>query len=159
MIVLEIGDRSTRLACDDAGAPPPVELPIGAVITAQAGFRHDRPTPGELEAAIENVENALMAGARGIGPAERVRGRGDALEAVARALHAGVQPDHPLPRARVEAAFQRLASAALGHPAAARDMPETREYAATLLILRELMHHLDFESIEFESQGRSAGGV
>jgi hypothetical protein len=45
-----------------------------------------------------------------------------------------------LAREAVEHTFQRLASRAPGLPAGG-------EFAAMVLILRELMHHLDFASI------------
>jgi hypothetical protein len=47
----------------------------------------------------------------------------------------------------VEMLFQRLASGALGDPSALKGLPAGRESAATLLILRELMHHLKFNEV------------
>lgn len=47
----------------------------------------------------------------------------------------------------VERLLQRLASASLGDPSALRGLPAGREAAATLLILRELMHHHGFSAI------------
>ena len=41
----------------------------------------------------------------------------------------------------VEDWFQRLASASLGQPAAMQGLPAGREAAASLLVLREIMHH------------------
>jgi hypothetical protein len=35
-----------------------------------------------------------------------------------------------------------------GRPAASTDLPNDKHFAATLLILRELMHHLQFGSIQ-----------
>ena len=47
----------------------------------------------------------------------------------------------------VEQWFQRLASASLGQPGALRGLPSGREAAATLLVLREFMHHRSHTSI------------
>jgi len=47
----------------------------------------------------------------------------------------------------VEQWFQRLASASLGEPGAMRGLPLGREAAATLLVLREFMHHRSHASI------------
>ncbi len=47
----------------------------------------------------------------------------------------------------VEALFQRLASASLGHPSAMQGLPPGPEAASILLILREFMHHLGYASV------------
>ena len=47
----------------------------------------------------------------------------------------------------VEQWFQRLASASLGQPGALQGLPSGREAAATLLVLREFMHHRGHTSI------------
>ena len=47
----------------------------------------------------------------------------------------------------VEQWFQRLASASLGHPGAMQGLPAGREAAATLLVLREFMHHCGYTTI------------
>jgi len=41
----------------------------------------------------------------------------------------------------VEEVFNRLVDVAYGTPASRLEVPETREFAATVLFLRELMHH------------------
>lgn len=43
--------------------------------------------------------------------------------------------------------FQRLASASFGQTGALHGLPEGREAAAVLLVLREFMHHLGYASI------------
>ena len=50
-------------------------------------------------------------------------------------------------RAWPEQWFQRLASASLGQPRALQGLPAGREAAATLLVLREFMHHRGHASI------------
>ena len=47
----------------------------------------------------------------------------------------------------VEQWFQRQASASLGHPGAMAGLPGGPAAAATLLILRECMHHLGHASV------------
>jgi hypothetical protein len=56
----------------------------------------------------------------------------------------------------VEQLFQRLASASLGDPIARQGLPTGSTFAATLLILREFMHHLGFASITFPAARRSS---
>ena len=47
----------------------------------------------------------------------------------------------------VEQTFDRFSGVMLGRPAASEGLPPGGAFAATLLILRELMHHLKFSSI------------
>jgi NADP-dependent 3-hydroxy acid dehydrogenase YdfG len=47
----------------------------------------------------------------------------------------------------MERVFDRLAAVVTGSSAARQGIPAGREFAATLLILREFMHHLRFTSI------------
>ncbi|QHE76155.1 hypothetical protein [Hydrogenophaga sp. PBL-H3] len=128
----------------DESGPASVALDLGTDSTARLFFRSDLPRPVELERAIDHVEDELM-------------------RAVAwSAGHATLATDHPLVRGltqahgstgalltrdAVEAVFQRLASGALGDPSALKGLPAGREAAATLLILRELMHHLSFSQV------------
>lgn len=49
----------------------------------------------------------------------------------------------------LERTFDRLTSVALGRPASQEGLPDDKPFAATLLILRELMHHLQFASIYY----------
>jgi exopolyphosphatase/pppGpp-phosphohydrolase len=119
-------------------------LPFGPRSLASERFRHDPPTPLELEQAIDVVEDALSA--------TRLpwadRGTLLAADPWVRALP-GLETDGAeLSRERVEAMFQQLASASLGHPGARAGLPAGGEAAATLLILRECMHHLGFEAVQ-----------
>lgn len=143
---------ATHIRFDDdrtllqASAQPAVAVWVGARSIARQVFRHDTPTPAELEQAIDQVEDALMA----TGLRQAARGHlvtGDA------ALMAplGVRSSGEIAtRDEVEMAFQRLASVALGQPLPTGTAPLGREHAATLLILREFMHHLGYEGVRVE---------
>ncbi|MGJ4748504.1 hypothetical protein ACQV5M_19240, partial [Leptospira sp. SA-E8] len=52
-----------------------------------------------------------------------------------------------LSREAVEQVFQRLSAVALGSPAASSGLPDDLRFAAGVVTLRELMHHLDIRSI------------
>ena len=127
----------------EAGPEDRVTLPVGAQALAQACFRHDPPSPAELEHAIDAVEDALAAA--GLMHAER--GGLATSDALLRSLPGLGSDGASLSRDEVEALFQRLASASLGHPAAAAGLPRGGVPAASLLLLRELMHHLGFDAI------------
>ena len=57
------------------------------------------------------------------------------------------QPQPTLSRDAVEQAFSRLTAIVQGRPAALDSIPVSPQFCATLMILREFMHHLDFASI------------
>lgn len=123
-------------------------LAVGPRTVADAFFRHDPPLPYELERAIDAVEDALMHG-------DVRRAAGGALVSSDPAMSSfpGLQPGGAtVTRDYVEALFQRLAAASLGRSGDLSSLPPGREAAAALLILRECMHHLDFESISFVDQ-------
>jgi hypothetical protein len=133
--VLEFGDGRT------------VTLAVGARGLAEAVLRHDPPTATELERAIDLIEDALT-GLRVVGV-----DRADLSTAapLLQALPGLGAPGSGLDRDAVEALFQRLVSRALGTPVAVDELPHGRDVAAALLILRELMHHLQFGSINVEA--------
>jgi hypothetical protein len=120
-----------------------VTLPVGVGDLARDVLRHDPPTPAELERGIELVEDALAAARL----PKADRGTFMISDTGARALPGLGTPEALLPLDAVEALFQRLASRALGTPVAVAELPEGREIAAVLLLLRECMHHLGFDHV------------
>jgi len=150
---LRMQAQRTMLTAESAS----VVLEIGHQSVAERFFRHDPPAPGELESAIDAVEDALMSA--------RVP-RADPATLVSsddiRRLIPGLRPDGEATTLdEVEARFQRLASVSLGHPSTLADLPMGRESAAALLILRECMHHLGFAGLviePLESPGDKAAG-
>jgi hypothetical protein len=133
---LQMDARRTTLTTEPTSG---VVVEIGYRGVAETFFRHEPPTPGELESAIDAVEDALMgSGAR----------RDDAGTLVIsddiQRLLPKLLPDGATTIEEVEARFQRLASVSLGHLGAFADARVDSEAAAALLILRECMHHLGF---------------
>jgi hypothetical protein len=118
-------------------------LPLTPRSLADAAFRHDPPTPQELEHAIDRVEDALTA--------TRLRweerGTLTASDPNIRTLPGLEVEGGTLSRDDVEALFQQLTSASFGHPGACVGLPSGGESAAALVILRECMHHLGFEAV------------
>lgn len=130
----------TRLAWqDDAGVPVTVSLALGPGSVAARCFRQEPPTAVEMERAIDLVEDALMPLARVV-PTGRGLWPAGALAAALPMVPGRLRED-------VEDLFQRLASVALGHPAAGVGLPQDRVFVAAVLLLRELMHHLGFASL------------
>ena len=70
-----------------------------------------------------------------------------AIREIARLAGLEDQPTMHLRIADVERTFDRLVSVVQGQPVASVGLPDGPEFGATLLILREFMHHLGFASI------------
>lgn len=129
----------TVLAWHADGALRMEALPLGAQQLAQTVLRHSPPRPIALEQAIDMIEEALMRW-KVVLPTDRALLASGAFQRVAD--HAGGRQ-----REDVEALFQRLASASLGHPSAAAGLPDDPGFMAATLLLRECMHHLGFVTL------------
>lgn len=155
VVVLRLGDEEKTLV---SGAQR-IALAIGARRTAEAWFRHSPPTPLEFENAIMAVEDeiarAVAFASAGVavlsddGALRDIAALAGASGEVVQAPAAALAPVR-LSVGAVENAFARLAAVALGRPVASAGLPEGdagRILAAKLLVVRELMHHLDFAEI------------
>ena len=143
IVVLRLGDEETTLARGAAS----ITLAIGARRLAEACFAHSPPTPLELENAIMVVEDEIARATAFAGAGFTLSSDDGALRDLA--AFAGVSGD-ALSVGAIENAFERLAAVALGRPAASAGLPAGdpgRIFAAKLLIVRELMHHLGFAEI------------
>lgn len=144
--VLHIGKEWTGLA-SGAGPDEAIIAHVGSCSTADRYFRHQPPSPGELEQAIRGVEDELMRAVRGSPAAWPLLTMDGGIRQIAHV--AGLPAGHSLDLSRqaVEVTFQRLAAVSLGRPASVEGLPGEPGFAATLLILRELMHHAGFQAI------------
>jgi len=137
---LRLEARQTWL---ELGPDAVVVLPLGPRNIASDCLRHDPPTALEVEQAIDVIEEALLRA----GLPQAPRGTIVTSSTLLRALPGLERDGAVLARDAVEALFQRLASAALGHPSALAGMPMGADVAAALLILREIMHHLGYDAV------------
>lgn len=142
LATLQIGPAQTTLTI----GPRQVLIALGTTALARAHFKRWPPTPLEMENAISVVEDALAA-ARGDVPDPLRLETTDAGFGVI-AASAGVQAELPLAldRDAVERAFNWLVDIAEGAPATA-PAPDPLEWAARLVILREMMHHWSIASV------------
>lgn len=128
-------------------------LPLGGAGTARQFFRGAIPAPLELENAIAAVEDEVHIAHRqlqGLLPQGQVWAPWSADAALQRlATLAGVPPGphRVLTLDAMERLFNRLAAVSEGRPAAQEGLPNDPAFAGTLLVLRELMHHLPFASL------------
>ena len=142
MTLLHIGGTRTEVLSGPGESPETRHtLDIGAAQIARTYFHHDPPTSLEIERSIDAVEDEVMRLSRPTDPQAALVGIDDGLRAWAAIAGTAMTLE------AVEQLFQRLASASLGRPSALGGLLTGREAAATLLILREFMHHLGYASI------------
>ncbi len=153
--VLHLGDEHTLLASGtDAMAPSVVlTLALGRLKTAREFFRGDLPLPLELETAIAQVEDEVYTahvGHRSWVPQGALvvpYATDPALHDIASLAGVGLGVQRVLTLDAMERLFNRLAAVSEGRPAAHEGLPASVPFAATLLVLRELMHHLLFKTL------------
>jgi exopolyphosphatase/pppGpp-phosphohydrolase len=141
--LLHIGDEQVVVLSGQGDKPDTVRrLGLGAARIAREIFHHDPPASREIERAIDFAEDEIMQLGRSADVATTLFGTAAALRAWAAVCGPTLTIEI------VEQWFQRLASASLGQPGALEGLPSGREAAATLLVLREFMHHLGHTSID-----------
>lgn len=126
------------------------QFAIGKQRTAVDFFKHNPPTAGEMENAIMTVEDEIMQ-VRKFMPAGAILLSSDAgIKEIHAQFFASQRSSdgQALFRSDMEAVFGRLSAIVSGRPASSDTLPQTSSFAATLLILREVMFHLGFEKID-----------
>lgn len=127
-------------------------FPLGVDALVLQSLRHAPPWPIELEHAIELTEELVMplatqfAGSTGL----ILQGRGAALFAGALAASGIVQTRFSLDE--IEALFNRLIPVSQGRPPSQEKLPTDTRFVATVLILREFMHHLHFADLTLQAE-------
>jgi hypothetical protein len=149
--VLHIGAQQTLVLATAVADPQGLPLAIGSSRTAAACFGHSPPSPGELEAAIMVVEDELYRVPALAANQATVVVPKAFIEAIGRSVGAIDGAVSILSLDQVERLFDLLAALSMGRPAASAGIPADPEFAATLLILRESMHHLKIDSVRLEA--------
>ena len=157
--LLHMGTEQTLIAVVGEGSAPgpSFTLALGTHKTARTFFRRDIPNPLELENAIASVEDEVYLAHRQYaaeGNASGIAWWSTDPHLVVLAELAGVPraPAMLLTLEAMERLFQRLAAVSEGRPAASEGLPESVEFATTLLLLRELMHHMPFGQLHLVGQ-------
>ncbi|MFM9899848.1 MAG: hypothetical protein ACKVOT_02440 [Polaromonas sp.] len=148
-VLLHIGNDATGVAAGTGAEPDAVlVLQLGAKRTATDFFKHQPPSPLEIETAIMAVEDEVMRARAAVLGGPTLYATDDRVADMAVLLGSPAA----LTLEQVERPFNQLAARAEGRPASQLDIPDTPEFAATLLILREFMHHLGFEAVQVVRQ-------
>lgn len=142
-VFLHIGKEATQVTVDGVLHP----LALGSTLISLGYFRHQPPTPDEMETAIMVVEDEVTRLRHDITPHARLHSEDNAIRAIARLAGIAEDEEMHLSLDAVERTFDRLALVINGRPATFEGFPDDNDFAATLLILREFMHHLQFAEI------------
>ncbi|MCB1890386.1 MAG: hypothetical protein KDH20_22460 [Rhodocyclaceae bacterium] len=148
---LYIAAEDTRLVGGATGEHG-LEIAPGADRLLREHFAQRLPQPVAIENAIMDIEDALAqvpASVRG----GAIASDDPALRRLA--LAAGLPADaSTLHRDAIEQLFSRQAAVAEGRPASAEGLPDDPRFVAELLVVRELMHHLDIPRIQLDDGDR-----
>lgn len=148
VMLLHIGADQTQLAAGTDPQPSAVLLlDLGTQRTSAAFFKHTPPTPGDIENAIQVVEDEVTR-ARPLAAGLPALFTHDArIREMARLAGCADSAAITLTTDQVERLFDQLAARVQGRPASQTDIPDDPAFYASLLILREFLHHLQFPAI------------
>ncbi len=146
--VLHIGANQTTIASGTGAAPSAsIALAIGSTKIPETCFRPELPTAGEIKNAIQVIEDEVRRARKTIAIGSRVFTAEADVRTIALIVGIPDGSEAILTRGAIKRVFARLVSVTLGSPAGQEAVPASATFAATLLILRECMHHLEFPSI------------
>lgn len=139
------------------------DVPTGALVARiEAGyeamrsryFGQPRLDAGALERAIEWTEDRIQAAHADIPLGARLCTSESDVRLIARA--AGLAADAPVLHVEaVEQTFSRLVLQAFGQSPPQEDLPHEPRVFATVVLLREMLHHLRFGQIQIEAAARA----
>jgi len=110
-------------------------------------FSGDTISPGRLEGAIEWTEDRIQAAHADIPPGAQLYTSEDDLRALAELSGVSSSAHMVLHVDAVEATFSRLVMQAFGQAPQQEALPSSARFFATVVFVRELMHHLHFPQI------------
>ena len=147
---LQLDDTVCRLTFGD-NAPRSIEFPVSIAQLIRDVLTHTPPTALQVERAIALIEDAIMPFATQIPPALHVRSASAAVQQSATAAlgSPAAASDADLGVEAIEALFSRWVRMVNGAPAAREGVPEDREFAAGVILLRECMHHLRWAALRW----------
>lgn len=148
--LLHISEENTIIASGESSEKPDhiVVLPMGSKKTPEDFFRHVPPTPEEIEYAINFLEDHIIPCKKELPINSELYSASPAIQEISSQWEKDIAAETTvLPIRDMEDIFSRLSAIITGRPYSTDTLPETFEFAASLLILREIMHHLAFHNI------------
>jgi exopolyphosphatase/pppGpp-phosphohydrolase len=146
--LLHIGELETAVVVGVDSEPDSVLLlEIGSRKTAEKFFLHVPPSPGEIENAIQQVEDEITRARVITAGHPELLSADTCIREIARTAGYRSGQMEELSVEAIERVFSQLANYSLGRPASISGIPGDAGFAASLLILREFMHHLGYATI------------
>lgn len=149
--VLELGGNTSVVRRGEGATPAAKEFKLGVESLVQQCLLHQPPLSIELEHAIELTEDVVMPLASQFATSPLLVLQGVGAQVIAQALKAGGLVQTTLTLELVESLFNRLVAVSEGRPASQESMPTDKRLFASLLVLREFMHHLRFTQVTLET--------
>lgn len=158
MVVLHIGEDRTCVAAGTGVEPDQVLiLEIGSSLTSSNFFKHNPPSPLEIENAIMVVEDEVTRAREITVGRASLHSTDELVYEIAKMAGCSENLAITLTIEQVEKLFDQLAARSEGRPSSQVDIPDDPKFAATLLILREFMHHLQFDDIKLRRKSGPTG--
>lgn len=148
--MLHIAPEYTLLALGTKAAEPDAirQFDIGMDKMADEFFSADLPTAGEVENAIVAIEDAIMPVSKQMPPGAALWTTETAVgQVVEYAAYTESEDGRILTRTALESLFGRTSAVIMGRPASVERLPVSKRFTTVLLIVREIMFHLDFHTI------------
>jgi len=122
-----------------------IVLPIGYNSIAVGYFKHTIPTVSEVDYAINVIEDALMSNKALVNNSEQLYASSALLSGL---LIANVGAKNVFSRQEIEELFTQYANVSMGVPQLRYGIEVNSIDFALLLLVRETMHHLNFEQLQ-----------
>lgn len=148
MIQLHISETNTSLMCVNEVLKSYV-LNLGSDLIAKQFFSDFPPSFDEIDGAINFTEEEVSKYQHCF-DGESVLCTNDLMsKQIAKLAFNTKKQDNCIcvSRVEIENVFTRLADIVKGRPSSLDILPDNNEFAAYLLILREIIHHLNFEQL------------
>jgi hypothetical protein len=144
--LLEIKDDELHLMADKDDESKEWILPIG-VNTISNFFMHNPPTWAEIENAINYTEDIIVPLSTKLESGSLLVSFTHDLFRIVESYDKDAKSPYRMSIEQVESVFSRWGFLVSGRPFTTDTLPEDLRFAAFLLLLREVMHHLGFNSI------------
>lgn len=131
----------------DSGSKSQSTYTAGNIQSILANLKHEPAKAIEIEAAIADIEDQLMPVIKDLPERRCLFTSEQAFWEIAEVAGHNSKDKIQLEVDTVEEIFNRLVDVAYGTPASRLDVPEDRGFTATVLFLRELMHHASYNII------------
>jgi exopolyphosphatase/pppGpp-phosphohydrolase len=125
-----------------------IEVPVGLQTLVREILRHSPPTPFEIESAIALIEDELMKVHRLLPANASLETKDACMWNMVSLINPTAQNERLVTLEEVEQLFDLLAALSAGRPASMAGIPSDAYFAAALLLLREMMHHLNFKTVQ-----------